>query len=128
MCICSNSSIHHLPVGEQMNAIRNAKVQDALMRSSACWQKAIEKKVPLPVDVVRCYDSCGDVTAIADTGSCSDVMESEVSVESSFTLPILPPPVTSTHNIQLNLEPLQPDEELNFVQEGEGCAQEEGIV
>ena len=67
-----------------------------MRRSNSCWQEALEKKTSLPIDVVRHYNSCGDVSEVAVTDEPPVSTEPDVSMDSSFMLPSLPPPVCST--------------------------------
>ena len=111
--------------GPQLLHFRNAQLEDVLTRSKAGWQKAVELKTSLPIDVIRHYDSNGDVSEIATTQDPDVFSESEVSFETSFTVPTLPPPETSTPLRQceaVSTEPLQPSEGHESVQEVEGCS------
>ena len=88
---------------------QNADIQDVLMRSSACWQEALDNKVPLPIDIVRHYDSIGDMTAIKEPSS--GLSKPNESCEGSFTTPTLPPLQTSTSVRQaesVSVQPVQP--------------------
>ena len=95
----SSDDPEFLDAGPQLLHFRNSEVMDATRCSSACWQDAIDRKVSLPIDVVRCYDDHGDATAIVATEDCSHVTEADISFESSFTVPALPPPQTSTRRV-----------------------------
>ena len=68
--------------GSQLLHFRNVQLEDVLTRSSACWQEAIEQKTILPLNVVRHFDSHGEVSEIATTED-TGVSESEVSFETS---------------------------------------------
>ena len=55
-------------VGPDLLHFRSADLQTVLKCSSSYWQKALEMKVPFPIDAVRCYNSSGDMTEIVVTG------------------------------------------------------------
>ena len=99
---------------------RDANMEDVLKRSSACWQDALKRKVSLPLDDIRCYDSVGNVTALVST------QYPNVSSE-PLPQPISPPPVISTHLGQhsapqaASLHPAGHDD----VHPEEECAEEE---
>lgn len=68
---------------------RDAKMEDVLEHSSDCWQDALNRKVSLPLDDIRCYDSVGNVTAIVNTQHPNVLSE-------PFPQSILPPLLVST--------------------------------
>ena len=110
--------------GPHLLHFRNSNMEDVSRRSKACWQEALERQISLPVDVIRCYDSNGELSRIVSTEEHDVSTEPEVSFEGSF---VLPPPLTSTPVRQhvpeaAPLEPLQHSEE--HVQEGAECVQE----
>ena len=66
----------------------------------------------LPIDVIRCFDSNGEVTRTVFTEEPHVLSEPEVSFEESCMLPTLPPsdtctPVRQTSYEAAPLEPLQ---------------------
>ena len=95
--------------GPQLLHFRNADLQDVLRRSNACWKEALDKKVSLPIDAVRHYDSHGDLSAIVVTEQNSVLSETEVSFNDSFTQPVLPPPQSSTPLRQQSVREATPD-------------------
>lgn len=82
--------------GPDLLHFRNSDMEDVSIRSRASWQEAIERRMSLPVDVIRCYDSNGEVSRIDSTEEIGVLNEPEVSSEESFMLPTLPPPESST--------------------------------
>ena len=114
--------------GPQLLHFRNAQLEDVLRQSNDCWQEAVERKTILPLNVVRHFDSHGDVSEIATTEEPGVFSEPDVSFECSFTVPTLPPPETSTPlrgHKGASVEPLQPSEENEIMLEKEGCTQVE---
>ena len=87
----ANDDAEFSDAGPELLHFRDAEVLDALRRSSSCWQEAVDRKVPLPADVIRCYSSCGDVTAIVATAENSILSEPEVSFNGSLAEPVFPP-------------------------------------
>ena len=89
-------------------------LEHVLRRSNDCWQEAVERKIILLLNVVRHFDSHGDVSEIATTEEPGVFSEPDVSFECSFTVPTLPPPATSTPlrgHKGASVESLQPFEE-----------------
>ena len=82
--------------GPQLLHFRNARLDDVLRRSNACWHEALEKKISLPIEVVRHYNSCGYVSEIAVTDKPTVSSSPEVSFDGSFVIPSLPPLVCLT--------------------------------
>ena len=70
-----------------------------MTRSSACWQEAIEQKTILPLNVIRHFDSHGDVSEIATTED-TGVSESDVSFETSFAVPTYLASSTDFHSYE----------------------------
>ena len=114
--------------GPELLHFRNSDMEDVTRCSKACWQEAIEQRVSLPIDVIRCFDSNGEVTRIVFTEEPHVLSEPEVSFEESFMLPTLPPPDASTPVRQTSYEaaPLEPLLEHDIQEETE-CAQKEDI-
>lgn len=106
-------------------------MEDVLRRSKDCWQEALERKAILPLNVVRHFDCHGNVSEIATTEEPGVFREPEVSFESSFTVPTLPPPATSTPlqgHKAASVQLLQPSEVSETMLEEQGCTQEEKSV
>ena len=131
-----NEDAEFLDAGPELLHFRNAEVLDAVRRSNACWQEAVARKVPLPVDVVRCYNSCGDltaVTAVVDTEENSVLSEPEMSFDGSFMQPIFPPPQSSTPVRQGGVceataaESPESSEVHDAIQSIEQCVQDESM-
>ena len=126
-----NEHAEFLDAGPELLHFRNAEVLDAVRRSNACWQEAVARKVPLPVDVVRCYNSCGDVTAVVDTEENSILSEPEMSFDGSFMQPTFPPPQSSTPVRQRGVceataaESPESSEVHDAIQSIEQCVQED---
>ena len=117
--------------GPQLLHFRNAQMEDVLRRSKDCWQEALERKAILPLNVVRHFDCHGNVSEIATTEEPGVFREPEVSFESSFTVPTLPPPATSTPlrgHKAASVQLLQPSEVSETMLEEQGCTQEEKSV
>ena len=85
--------------GSQPLHFRNVQLEDVLTRSSACWQEAIEQKTILPLNVIRHFDSHGDVSEIATTED-TGVSESDVSFETSFAVPTYLASSTDFHSYE----------------------------
>ena len=119
--------------GPDLLHFRNSNLEDVLIRSRACWQKANEQQMSLPVVVTHCHDGNCEVSRIDSTDESGVLNEPEVSSEESFMLPTLPPPESSTpvrqHVPEVALpEPMLGSEESDAVLEEMESTQEAGVV
>ena len=116
--------------GPELLHFRNAQLEDVLRHPKDCWQKALERKTTLPLDVVRHFDNHGNLSEIVSTEEPVS-SDPDVSFDSSFTVPILSPPQTSTPvqgQNTVSLEPLQLSEGHVVMPEEEECAKEKENV